>query len=876
MISVIPPVIKTPIHPLRTPFDQENAVRANSPRNHSFFDSLGLTNRHLFFLLALLPTIPLQAQQSGVIGQSERQIRILQERSAWAQSQTAKATLALSNNDFESAFALSKSAVDAIPSGGDATQGLRTLAMETFSKAACSLAKQRISEGRFEDAELVVSTSTEKPYSSSYPPLLTLQKELRDPNQFNRTMTPGFIAKVEQVKQLLSEAQGLYDSGRYDASFKDYEKVLNLDPENTSARLGMEQVNKQRITYASEAYNERRGQMLTDVAKAWELPVPKFNTGASSIIEQSPIDMKGTSGISRKLEEIRIPKLSLQDESIRDAIDKLQRMSRTLDTAETEPSKKGVNIVLKLDPSKESVDGGTRINLALNDIPLGEALKYIASAANLKVKIEPYAVAIVPLSEPTENLISKEYNVPPSFISSAASPSASAQATAGAAGAAGAGTPGTVGRSGAREFLESQGVTFPSGSTATYLASSSKLIVKNTQANLDLIDSLVEVSLATPPSQVQIEARFLEVTQNNLQELGFDWLLGSLNLSGGSGVYGSGGTTGNQGSSSAGNYPFVNPSGVPTGAAGVDGSGNITSGNLTGGNRTGSTAITANALDGLLFGSPAGPAAGVLALAGVFTNPQFQVVLRAVNQQKGVDLVSAPKVTVTSGKKALINITRKFPYPKDYSPPSVPATQGSGSVNPATPATPTTFDTRDCGVQLEVEPTVGPDGYTIELALSPQITEFEGFVNYGSPISTTAPVYLGVGQFYTIIGTKTVQLTPNVIDQPVFSVRQVDTRVTLYDGQTVVLGGLMREDVQKVQDKTPIMGDLPMVGSLFRSSANQRIKRNLLIFVTAGLLDPAGQPLVKEVEDNQEVLVPDAKAAASEAVTGDPSTATVR
>ena len=86
----------------------------------------------------------------------------------------------------------------------------------------------------------------------------------------------------------------------------------------------------------------------------------------------------------------------------------------------------------------------------------------------------------------------------------------------------------------------------------------------------------------------------------------------------------------------------------------------------------------------------------------------------------------------------------------------------------------------------------------------------------------------------------------------------------------------MREDVQKVQDKTPIMGDLPLVGSLFRSSANQRIKRNLLIFVTAGLLDPSGQPLIKETEDNQDVLVPDAKAVSSEAVQGDPSTASVR
>ena len=63
------------------------------------------------------------------------------------------------------------------------------------------------------------------------------------------------------------------------------------------------------------------------------------------------------------------------------------------------------------------------------------------------------------------------------------------------------------------------------------------------------------------------------------------------------------------------------------------------------------------------------------------------------------------------------------------------------------------------------------------------------------------------------------------------------------------------------------------MGALFRSSATQRLKRNLLIFVSAGLLDPAGQPLIKSVEKDQEVFVPDAKALTSEAVPGDPSTA---
>ena len=72
--------------------------------------------------------------------------------------------------------------------------------------------------------------------------------------------------------------------------------------------------------------------------------------------------------------------------------------------------------------------------------------------------------------------------------------------------------------------------------------------------------------------------------------------------------------------------------------------------------------------------------------------------------------------------------------------------------------------------------------------------------------------------------------------------------MVINDGQTVALGGLIREDVQKVTDKTPILGDIPLAGALFRSQADKHIKRNLIIFVTARLMDPAGQPLAAAAE----------------------------
>ena len=359
---------------------------------------------------------------------------------------------------------------------------------------------------------------------------------------------------------------------------------------------------------------------------------------------------------------------------------------------------------------------------------------------------------------------------------------------------------------------------------------------------MDFVDALVDQANASQPKQVSIESKFIEINQNNLKELGFDWLLGPFSLNGK--VFGAGGTAGNQAPVNAANFPFVDPAtGKPIGQNPA-----------TSGNRSGNFAITANALDALLMpglGQTAGVAPGIFGLAGVFTNPQFQVVIRALNQKKGIDLLSAPSVTTKSGQRAIIEVVREFRYPRTYTQPQVPSISGTtgivGGVVPVvvTPTTPQDWETRNTGVTLEVEPVVGGDATTIDLNLIPQVVEFEGFINYGSPINA-----VGVQTVGNVISTSVpIELTPNVINQPVFSTRKVTTSVSVYDGQTVVLGGLMREDVQKTEDKVPIIGDIPLVGRAFRTNTEQHTKKNLVIFVSAKIITPAGLPLNEEEEE---------------------------
>jgi general secretion pathway protein D len=92
----------------------------------------------------------------------------------------------------------------------------------------------------------------------------------------------------------------------------------------------------------------------------------------------------------------------------------------------------------------------------------------------------------------------------------------------------------------------------------------------------------------------------------------------------------------------------------------------------------------------------------------------------------------------------------------------------------------------------------------------------------------------------------TVTLIPTVL--PHFTVRQVISSVNVWDGQTVVLGGLLSENVQTIKDQIPMLGDIPLLGRLFRSESKTTAKANLLIFVTPLLIDPAGNRLHAEEE----------------------------
>lgn len=816
--------------------------------------------------------------ESDLVAISEREILNRQEESKQAEQFITTARRDLADKNLEGAYSNYLQALQ-ITRSGPSTGKQRAALISEFSKTGIDYANWLISNGRYQDAENTAKTILSPEFNPTYKPAMQMLANLEQPGYYNRTVTPGFASKREEVTTLLNQAEGYYATGRNDLALKRYEQVLNLDPYSIAARNGMEKVNKQRKTYYDATYNETRSRMLWLTDRAWERPVRKLtptgrDTGGSSFGTNTAANSKDA--INNKLNKIIVDRIDLDQASIREVVDFLKQKSRQLDSSTDDPKKKGVNIVLKLaspaasptpadgqateTPAPESgVTADTKISIALKNVPLIEAVRYLTELSGLKYKIEPFAVSIIPITENTEELVTKEYRVPPGFIPASAGESTASGPMPGNQ-PTGDSNSRITGRRNATQYFTDQGVPFPTGAFAQYIASGSKLIVRNTQAAVDLIDTIVEGATGVAPTQVEIESKFVEISQNNLNELGFDWMLGPFSIGGG--VYGDGGTRGGAQALSSQyyeNYPF----------------GNVGTNPMTAGNRNGigtsyNSAITANSLNALLGGIPQGTnvaSPGVFGIAGVFTNPQFQMVIRALSQQKGVDLMSAPKVTTKSGIKATIKVIREFPYPTEFSPPQVPppanaqqngGSQGAGGIvvtsGLVTPATPSAFEKRDLGVSLEVEPQVGADNYTIDLSLSPEVVEFDGFVNYGSPIIGPRydPSLIAGGN---LSGIEPFVITPNVINQPIFSVRKVTTSVSIWDGQTVALGGLIREDVQKVNDKVPILGDIPLAGRLFRSNVDQKIKKNLIVFVTARLMNAEGQPLLQQ-DDEEEAVEP--------------------
>ena len=218
-------------------------------------------------------------------------------------------------------------------------------------------------------------------------------------------------------------------------------------------------------------------------------------------------------------------------------------------------------------------------------------------------------------------------------------------------------------------------------------------------------------------------------------------------------------------------------------------------------------------------------ATGVTNVAGILTGPNFQHVLHALEQSKGFENLAEPEVTTTSGRQTQMRATEIITVITNF---VFQETSTNSGIVPQTTQV-------ECGPVLDTVAYVLSDGYTIDLRAIPSLTEFLGY----DKTTNTIPTATTTG---AIVDVPTIR--------PSFYVRQTDVHLKLWDGQTVVLSGLISTQIQTIKDTEPVLGTAGE--PLFREQTIRMFKkRQLLILITATIVDPAGN----RIHNDNEMLI---------------------
>lgn len=531
---------------------------------------------------------------------------------------------------------------------------------------------------------------------------------------------------------------------------------------------------------------ETRATLLKKVDTTWKIDI---QTPEECLPKHRP-----KHAILEKINTLIVPKLQLSDMPLSRALELLSELSVAID-----PDQRGINMVL-VDPQGLN----PLVSLNLRHCSFDKILSFLSKCSQFAYEVHEDTLVFEhspgsPLTLETEFFPVARATVI-RLVDKACEHNACSEAS----------RPLSVleEEEALKVFLQKAGIDFEHTPGSNLAFEGTQLIVTHTPRHLERLHNLLDHYKDI--KQVEIEARFLEVQEGVLEELGFRWSAekGEKRIGTGSGAkdnlrslsqaYAGQSTNGGEGRISVDGNTFPISNNLPS---------------------------IPNALN---LGSQAVPTAN---LTGVFNAWDLNVMIKALEQHGGSDLMSAPKLTVLSGKTAQIVVAQEFRYPESFG--DIGSEVGSTNLNGGgsagvsiTAGTPRNFTVRNIGVEMEVTPTVEMNNY-ITLTLEPKVTEFEGFVEYG-------------GSSIAVTGNTSVNI-PSGFIQPIFSIRKIKTQFTIANGQIAVIGGLAREEVVKVQDKVPILGDIPLLGRLFQSKSETSQKRNLIIFVSANLVSPNGQ-----------------------------------
>jgi general secretion pathway protein D len=601
-------------------------------------------------------------------------------------------------------------------------------------------------------------------------------------------------AASEVVSWMFERGVEEYKAGNYKEAVVMFDGILAIDKYNGDAiaykkraagRIAKKEAVKVRAT---------REQSMADVKSEWNREPRVFGAialpGDSEKVDPYQLAVEA---MEAKMRVINIPSLDFSNSNVEDVLLFLSAASRRL-------KGQGEDIDIAL-LGMEHATGESTVSISFAEMNLYDALKLVVEMTSLKLEVRPGVVAIMPANYiPASQIITKSYDVSADVgmdFESIADSGGGADDLFGDSFAAEAVT-GPINVAGFFAVVD-----FPMGSSAVYQPRFNKLFVKNTQANLDAVEEVLvdleEEAAKLRSQQVEIEAKFVEFNEGALEELGFDWT-----------VYGSGAIAGME--MKDGTY-FQGSSGYEGRVSVADDAGGLGDFIYTS-PVTGQQLITEpeDRQGQNFFGAAQRSSPGV-----------FDPVATGILATMGGN--PAAKVTTKSGNEALIRIAETHRYPQDY---EVVTGQRTAPV-----VQPQDWEDFDMGVSLKVTPVVDTESGTIDLELYPQIMQFKGY----DPYIVGYNAYDAGGNNSSAPGGDGSTLFAQM---PYFERRSAQTQVTIADGSTVVMGGLVDERTETFRDQVPIIGDIPFLGRLFRTEGSRNVKKNLTIFVKTTQIDARG------------------------------------
>jgi general secretion pathway protein D len=652
-----------------------------------------------------------------------------------------------------------------------------------------------------------------------------LRRGVSGTESVNPALTTKFFDRLTAVRSGLEEAEAYRETGQLAKAEERYEDVLEADPFNQVATQGIQKIYEERALVAEKARDLSNLERRREVREAWNNIYPKSGTTAGGIEITGAMTASPSYALEKKLQKTVIPQVDFSGADLETIRRALISLSRTYDP---EAAKGGVNFIVSTD-----VANPQPVTLRLRQTSLAEVVRYISQIAGVKARITDIGVTFGPLVEKSPELNSQNFTVSPSFFKGAngKEDAGTAEPRGAAGGSAAAGSDG--GGKNEQKKLEDLGVVFPTGAYAVYNQKTSQLKVVNNQEMLDLIGQLISAA-EEQTLLIQVGVRLVEINQSDLDSITVNSTLG------GSGINLLSPVPAGLDSASGGSTPSASTQrGVNAQLNQIQGVGLLPNNTLQSFLQSGVLAGTNQASSYAL---------NTMELGGTILNGmQLRTLIQAVSQKNSANVLANPSIILKRGQKGVIEVVQEFKYVKEYSAPQssirtvVPS--GGGTVNTGIPGPETVIgsfpsqisDPVPIGVKMGVKPDVTGDNSRVLLELEPSFVDFEGFINYGTLIYSAFAA--------STYGTQTLILTNN-IQQPVFIRRDLTLpAVEVSDGYTLLLGGLLREDIQKIDEKVPIIGDIPVFGRAFQGKTEQAIKKNTLIFVTPRILDVSGQPL---------------------------------